>query len=228
MAVGQRVGYVRVSTVDQNPERQLEGVAVDRVFTDKASGKDTKRPELDALLAYVRDGDTMVVHSMDRLARNLEDLRRLVRELTGRGVQVEFVKEALTFTGQDTPMATLLLSLMGAVAEFERALIRERQREGIALAKRRGVYKGGRRHLTDAQASDLKGLLGRGVSKSTAARRLGISRRSVYRYLTQEQPAGAGARHLPAPLLEELVDKVTPENRHDLVDWGRPVGRERW
>lgn len=98
MAVGQRVGYVRVSTVDQNPKRQLEGVALDRVFTDRASGKDTKRPELDALLTYVRDGDAVVVHSMDRLARNLEDLRRLVRELTGRGVRVEFVKEALTFT----------------------------------------------------------------------------------------------------------------------------------
>ena len=88
MAVGQRVGYVRVSTVDQNADRQLDGVSLDRVFTDKASGKDTKRPELEALLAYVRDGDTVVVHSMDRLARNLEDLRRLVRELTGRGVRV--------------------------------------------------------------------------------------------------------------------------------------------
>ena len=228
MAVGQRVGYVRVSTVDQNPDRQLEGVALDRVFTDKASGKDTKRPELDALLAYVRDGDTVVVHSMDRLARNLEDLRRLVRELTGRGVRVEFVKEALTFTGEDTPMATLLLSLMGAVAEFERTLIRERQREGIALAKRRGVYKGGKRRLDEAKVGELKTLLNMGVSKSAAARRLGISRRSVYRYLTPEQPAGAVARHLPAPLLEELVDKVTPGNRHGVVDWGRPVGRETW
>jgi DNA invertase Pin-like site-specific DNA recombinase len=122
---GQRVGYVRVSTLDQRTDRQLDGVELDRVFTDKASGKDVVRPQLDALLAFVRDGDTVVVHSMDRLARNLDDLRRLVRALTGKGVRVQFVTENLTFTGEDTAMATLLLSVMGAFAEFERALIRE-------------------------------------------------------------------------------------------------------
>ena len=121
---GQRVGYVRVSTLDQRTDRQLDGVELDRVFTDKASGKDVVRPQLDALLAFVRDGDTVVVHSMDRLARNLDDLRRLVRALTGKGVRVQFVTENLTFTGEDTAMATLLLSVMGAFAEFERALIR--------------------------------------------------------------------------------------------------------
>jgi DNA invertase Pin-like site-specific DNA recombinase len=122
---GQRVGYVRVSTLDQRTDRQLDGVELDRVFTDQASGKDVVRPQLDALLAFVRDGDTVVVHSMDRLARNLDDLRRLVRALTGKGVRVQFVTENLTFTGEDTAMATLLLSVMGAFAEFERALIRE-------------------------------------------------------------------------------------------------------
>ena len=136
---GQRIGYVRVSSFDQNPERQLEQVPVDKLFTDKASGKDTRRPELERLLAFVREGDTVVVHSMDRLARNLDDLRRLVQSLTHRGVRIEFVKEHLTFTGEDSPMANLMLSVMGAFAEFERALIRERQREGIALAKQRGV-----------------------------------------------------------------------------------------
>ena len=109
--------------VDQNTVRQLDGIDVERTFTDKASGKDTARPQLDELLAFVRDGDTVIVHSMDRLARNLDDLRRLVRTLTGKGVRVEFVKESLTFTGEDSPMATLLLSVMGAFAEFERALI---------------------------------------------------------------------------------------------------------
>ncbi len=128
---GQRIGYVRVSSFDQNPERQLEGVQVARVFTDKASGKDTQRPELERLLAFVREGDTVVVHSMDRLARNLDDLRRIVQGLTQRGVRMEFVKEGLKFTGEDSPMANLMLSVMGAFAEFERALIRERQREGI-------------------------------------------------------------------------------------------------
>ncbi len=133
---GQRIGYIRVSTFDQNPERQLEGVKVDRAFSDKASGKDVKRPQLEALISFARTGDTVVVHSMDRLARNLDDLRRIVQTLTQRGVHIEFVKEHLSFTGEDSPMANLMLSVMGAFAEFERALIRERQREGIALAKR--------------------------------------------------------------------------------------------
>ena len=136
---GQRIGYIRVSTLDQTPDRQLEGIRVSKVFIDKASGKDTQRPQLEALLSYVREGDTLVVHSMDRLARNLDDLRRMVQQLTGRGVRIEFVKESLAFTGEDSPMANLLLSVMGAFAEFERALMRERQREGISLAKQRGV-----------------------------------------------------------------------------------------
>jgi len=107
---GQRIGYIRVSSVDQNPERQLEGVQLDRTFTDKVSGKDTRRPDLESLLAFVREGDTVAVHSMDRLARNLDDLRRIVKGLTGRGVRVEFVKEGLVFTGEDSPMANLMLS----------------------------------------------------------------------------------------------------------------------
>jgi len=143
---GQRIGYVRVSALDQNPDRQLEQIPVDRTFTDHASGKDVARPQLDALLRFAREGDTVVVHSMDRLARNLDDLRQIVRQLTGRGIRVELIKEGLAFTGEDAPMATLLLSVMRAFAEFERALVGERQREGIALARRRGVYRGERRH----------------------------------------------------------------------------------
>src|SRR3954452_3136199 len=108
---GQRLGYIRVRTLDQNPDRQLENVPVDRTFTDHASGKDVARPQLDTLLRFAREGDTVVVHSMDRLARNLDDLRRIVRSLTDRGMRVEFVKERLTFTGEDSPMATLLLSV---------------------------------------------------------------------------------------------------------------------
>ncbi|WP_223807066.1 recombinase family protein, partial [Klebsiella pneumoniae] len=113
---GQRIGYIRVSTFDQNPERQLEGVKVDRAFSDKASGKDVKRPQLEALISFARTGDTVVVHSMDRLARNLDDLRRIVQTLTQRGVHIEFVKEHLSFTGEDSPMANLMLSVMGAFA----------------------------------------------------------------------------------------------------------------
>jgi len=180
---GQRIGYVRVSSFDQNPERQLEDVPLDKVFADKASGKDTQRPELAALLSFAREGDAVVVHSMDRLARNLDDLRRLVQGLTRRGVRIEFVKEHLTFTGEDSPMANLMLSVMGAFAEFERALLRERQREGIALAKKRGAYRGRRRALSPEQTTELRQRVAAGEKKATLARELGVSRETLYQYL---------------------------------------------
>jgi DNA invertase Pin-like site-specific DNA recombinase len=182
---GQRIGYVRVSSFDQNPERQLENVIIDRLFTDKASGKNTERPQLEGLLTFVREGDTIVVHSMDRLARNLDDLRRIVQTLTARGVRIEFVKENLTFVGEDSPMANLMLSVMGAFAEFERALIRERQREGIALAKQRGVYRGRNRSLSEIQVTELHRRVSEGASKAQVARELGISRETLYQYLRQ-------------------------------------------
>lgn len=180
---GQRIGYVRVSSFDQNPERQLEQISVDRTFTDKASGKDARRPQLDALLAFARDGDTVVVHSMDRLARNLDDLRRVVQGLTGRGIRIKFVKEQLTFTGDESPMANLMLSVMGAFAEFERALIRERQREGIALAQQRGVYRGRKRSLSDTQIQEVRRRVQAGEVKAQLAREYGISRDTLYEYL---------------------------------------------
>ena len=182
---GHRIGYVRVSSFDQNPERQLEQIQVDKVFTDKASGKDTQRPQLDALLSFVREGDTVVVHSMDRLARNLDDLRRLVQGLTQRGVRIEFVKEHLTFTGEDSPMANLMLSVMGAFAEFERALIRERQREGVALAKQRGAYKGRKKTLSPQDVAAAKERIKAGETKAKVARDLGLSRETLYQYLRQ-------------------------------------------
>ncbi|MBR8304679.1 MULTISPECIES: recombinase family protein [Burkholderia cepacia complex] len=180
---GHRIGYVRVSSFDQNPERQLEHIQVDKVFTDKASGKDTQRPQLDALLSFVREGDTVVVHSMDRLARNLDDLRRLVQSLTQRGVCIEFTKEHLTFTGEDSPMANLMLSVMGAFAEFERALIRERQREGIALAKQRGAYRGRKKALAPERVAELRRRVAAGEKKAQLAREFGISRETLYQYL---------------------------------------------
>jgi len=184
---GQRIGYVRVSSLDQNPDRQLEQIPVDRTFTDEASGKDVARPQLDTLLRFARDGDTVVVHSMDRLARNLDDLCRLVQLLTGRGIQVEFVKEQLTFTGEDSPMATLLLSVMGAFAEFERALIRERQREGIALAKQRGVYRGRKKALSAEAVAELHRRVATGEKKAQVAREYGISRETLYQYLRRAE-----------------------------------------
>ena len=180
---GQRIGYVRVSSFDQNPERQLEHVQVDQLFTDKASGKNTQRPELERLFAFVREGDIVVVHSMDRMARNLDDLRHIVQKLTKRGVRIEFVKENLTFTGEDSPMANLMLSVMGAFAEFERALILERQREGIALAKQRGAYRGRKKALSAGQVAELRRRAGVGEQKAQLARELGISRETLYQYL---------------------------------------------
>ena len=177
-----RVGYQRVSSVGQNTERQLDGVDLDKTFTDHASGKSTDRPELARALDYVREGDTLVVHSMDRLARNLEDLRRVVRELTAKGVAVEFVTERLTFTGDDSPMSTLLLSMLGAVAEFERSMIRERQLEGIAIAKTKGKYKGRKPALTEDQADELTKRLVAGEPVAALAREYGVSRQSVYNY----------------------------------------------
>ncbi len=180
---GQRIGYVRVSAFDQNPERQIEGIQVDRTFIDKASGKDVHREQLEALMTFVRSGDTVVVHSMDRLARNLDNLRRIVQSLTENGVRIEFIKENLSFTGEDSPMANLMLSVMGAFAEFERALIRERQREGIALAKQRGAYRGRKRALSDAEIALLKLQVAAGEKKAQVARDFGISRETLYQYL---------------------------------------------
>jgi DNA invertase Pin-like site-specific DNA recombinase len=187
MAKGHVVGYVRVSSVDQNTERQLDGMTLDKTFTDKASGKDTKRPQLERALEFLREGDTLVVHSMDRLSRNLGDLRRVVDDLTKRGVRVQFVKEKMTFTGEDSPMNKLLLNLLGAVAEFERELIKERQREGIAIAKAKTgedkVYKGRKPSLSVERAADLRKRAANGENKTELAKEFGISRAALYVYL---------------------------------------------
>jgi DNA invertase Pin-like site-specific DNA recombinase len=182
---GQRVGYIRVSTLDQHEGRQLEGLELDRTFVDHASGKDAKRPQLEELLNFVRTGDTVIVHSMDRLARNLDDLRRIVQALTNKGVRIEFVKENLTFTGEDSPMASLMLSVMGAFAEFERSLIKERQREGIALAKKRGAYRGRKKSLSPQEVAELRQRVAAGISKAQVAREAGISRQTLYQYLQE-------------------------------------------
>lgn len=180
---GKSIGYIRVSSFDQNPERQLDGVQLDKVFTDQASGKDTNRPQLALMLEFVREDDKVYVHSMDRLARNLDDLRRLVSKLTEKGVTIHFLKEGLTFTGEDSPMANLLLSVMGAVAEFERAHIRERQREGIELAKKRGVYKGRKPKITPEMKQIIIDRVALGIPKARIARELNISRETLYQAL---------------------------------------------
>ena len=189
---GHNVGYVRVSSVEQNTFRQLDQVDLDRVFEDKASGKDTHRPQLVACLAHLRGGDTLHVHSMCRLSRNLDDLRKVVKELTGRGVIVRFHKESLTFTGEDSPMSNLLLSLLGAVAQFERSLILERQAEGIALAKVAGKYKGRKPALSPDRAKELVSRAAVGERKTALAREFGVSRETLYKYIKVEKAVAAG------------------------------------
>ena len=180
---GKRCGYVRVSSVDQNTVRQLDGVQLDKVFSDKASGKDTNRPQLQAALDYLRDGDVLVVHSMDRLARSLTDLLHLVNDLNKRGVVVEFVKENLTFTGDDSAMSKLMLGIMGSVSEFERAMIRERQLEGIAKAKQSGKYRGRQSTMTTAQVQAIRDRVAAGCNKAALAREFGVTRQTIYNLL---------------------------------------------
>ena len=136
---------------------------------------------------FVREGDTVVVHSMDRLARNLDDFRRIVHTLTERGVSIEFQKEHLSFTGEDSPMARLMLSVMGAFAEFEHALLRERQREGIVLAKKRGVYRSRKRALSNTEIEEVLSRIDSGEKKAQVARDFGISRETLYKYLKMEE-----------------------------------------
>jgi DNA invertase Pin-like site-specific DNA recombinase len=186
MAKGQLVGYIRVSTEEQNTARQQEALAdfnLDKTFIDKASGKDTERPQLQAALAHLREGDTFIIYSMDRLSRSLTDLINTVKDLTAKGVKVQFIKEALTFTGDNNPMANLLLGVMGSLAEWERAVIRERQLAGIAIAKTKGAYKGRKQALSNEEQTQLKTLAESGVSKSVLAQQFAVSRQTVYAYL---------------------------------------------
>ncbi len=185
MAKGQKIGYIRVSSNDQNIDRQLEGLELDKKFIDRVSGKNTEREQLQLMLSYAREGDAIYVHSMDRLARNLDDLRKTVFELCKKGISVIFIKENLTFSGDNSPMSNLLLSLIGAVSEFERDIILERQREGIKLAKVRGAYKnsGRKKVLTAEQVLEMKSLVEKRIPKTEIARHFNMHRTSVYGYL---------------------------------------------
>ncbi|KGO32885.1 hypothetical protein JT06_17700 [Desulfobulbus sp. Tol-SR] len=180
------IGYVRVSSLDQRPDRQLHGLSLHKVFTDTATGRDIARPQLAACLDYLRQGDVLHVHSIDRLARNLQDLLGVVTSLTQKGVAVVFHAENLTFTGDPDPFQRLQLQIIGAVAEFERSLIRERQREGIARARARGAHLGRRPVLTPAQVEELAARAAAGATKAELAREFGVSRQTVYARLADK------------------------------------------
>lgn len=185
---GQQVGYIRVSTAEQNTERQLDGVHLDKVFTDKVSGKDRHRPALESLLDHIRDGDTVHVHDISRMARNLLDLKQLVAEITGMGVKLHFHKENLIFTGEDSPMQALMLSMLGAVYEFERAMTLERQREGIQQAKQAGKYRGRKK---SADRDQILTLLEDGHSMRETARLAGVSLSTVQRVKAEQKVMAA-------------------------------------
>ena len=179
------IGYVRVSSFDQNTSRQLEGVVLERVFTDTVSGKDVLRPALKKCLSSLKRGDVLHVHSIDRLTRNLQDLLVLLGDMEKRGVAVRFHKEKLVFSGDSSPFQKLHLQIIGAVAEFERAFIRERQREGIALAKLQGKYKGRKATLTPQQIEEIARRMSRRERVVSIAKEYGVSRQTIYR-CTQE------------------------------------------
>ncbi len=175
-----KVGYRRVSTIDQKLARQDLG-DVDRVFEEKISGKNTDRAALQEMIAFVREGDEVIVFSIDRLARDLRDLQEIIEILNDKGVSITFLSERLTFSGDtDDAFSRLQLQLMGAFAEFERNIIRKRQAEGIAKAKARGVYKGRKKRVDDAKIVEMKAQ-GQRVTEIAAA--LGVSRMTVYRAL---------------------------------------------
>lgn len=182
--LGQRVGYIRVSSIDQSTQRQLVDVPLDKVFEDKASGKDTNRPEFQRMREFVREGDIVIVHSLDRLARNLGDLKSIVNEFVSKGITIQFMKENLIFNpNRQDAMSDLLLNILGAFCEFERALIKERQMEGIRIAKAKGIYKGRKRALNKEQVAELKSRAGNDENKSQLAREFKISRFTLYKYL---------------------------------------------
>jgi len=181
---GKVLGYRRVSTVLQNTERQLDGVLVDKMFEDKLSGKDANRPALQSLIEFAREGDTVKVHSLDRLGRNLVDLRQIVDTLTGKGVTVTFCKEDLSFSAdRSNPFADLMLNMLGSFSQFERSMILERQKEGVQIAKAKGIYKGRKQEMTESRIAELRQRVADGESKAGVAKAMGISRDTLYRYL---------------------------------------------
>lgn len=186
---GQKVGYARVSSAEQSLDRQIAQLldaGASQIYREKISGSLRHRPQLDEVLRYLRKGDQLLVTSMDRLARSLVDLHAIVDELVRRGVSVRFLREGQTYSAKADPIAQLMLGLIGSVAEFERSIIKERQAEGIARAKARGVYKGRAKALTCDQVDKARIWIDQGVPKAQVARRLGIARATLYKYLAEE------------------------------------------
>ena len=181
--MSQKLAYTRVSTADQNLDRQLHGMTFDKVFEDKCSGKDTNRSGLNELINYARKGDEVYVHDISRMARNTADLLSLVKQFNDKGVTLKFVKENLVFSGEANPMNDLMLTLLGAIYQFERSMILERQREGIEIAKKKGKFKG--KQPNKELHHKIQELFKSGMSKRAISIELGCSRPTVYRALIE-------------------------------------------
>jgi len=175
------VGYMRVSSIDQCLDRQLDGVKLDRVYEEKVSGKDRERPQLKECISFLRQGDTLHIHSMDRLSRNLKDLLNIVSELVDKNVAVTFKTENLTFAGKDNPMGYLMLSVFGAVNQFEIANLKIRQKEGIAKAKARG-QQFGRKSLSKKKVKEINDRLEAKQKVSEISVAMNIGQSTIYKY----------------------------------------------
>lgn len=176
---GKTIAYIRVSSIDQNEARQTKAIgAVDKTFIDKLSGSTRARPQLEAMLDYIRDEDLVLVKSPDRLARSTTDLLNIVQDIRAKGAQIRFVDNPSLNT--DTPQGTFMLTILGAVAELERVTIRERQAEGIALAKERGVYSKQRSpKMDDIAIEKARQSVEQGIPKTRIAGELGVSRTTL-------------------------------------------------
>lgn len=174
--------YIRVSTLHQNTDRQLLGINCDREYVEKASAKNVDRPELQNLLNNLREGDQVNVHELSRLARNTQDLLSIVDQIISVGASIKFLKENLTFDGskKDDAFQKLMLTMLGAISTFERDLMLERQREGIAIAKAKGKYKGRKSNFTDDDIKMIRGEFSTSKNKAELARKYGISRGYLY------------------------------------------------
>ena len=186
-----RVGYIRVSTVEQHEDRQVkdltENAKVSKVFIDKLSGKDTNRPQLNAMIDYVREGDTVVVSEYSRLARSTRDLIDIIETLQNKGVTVISMKEKLDTS---TPQGEFMLTVFAGIATLERKLMLQRQREGIAIAKANGKYKGRQSKQKPDDWESLKAMyMSRQITVSDIAKRCEVSRPVVYKWL-KETPEG--------------------------------------
>ena len=180
--MSENIGYIRVSSEGQNTDRQLDSIVLDKRFTDKISGASKDRLELNACLAYIRTGDTLHIHSIDRLARSLRDLQEIVDSLVQRGITIIFHTERLTFTSEENPVSTMMLQMLGMIAQFERTLTKKRQREGIEIAKSKGKHLG-RPTIDYTRRDEAIKLLEEGNNISSIAKAMKLSRASIHKLL---------------------------------------------